>query len=59
MLFDGSVDEGGDVARSSACLVRSLGDCKFAQELIENLDRLCVLGFCGCRVVGDGVHGCD
>lgn len=50
VFFDGPVDECCDVASSSACLVRRLGDAQSAQKLIEDLDRLQILGFGVCRI---------
>lgn len=44
MLFNVTVDEGSDVASSSARLVSGLRYGEFVEKLVKNLDRLLVLG---------------
>ena len=45
MLFNGTIDEGGNVARSSACLIGGFRNTQLAEKLIKHLDRLLVLRF--------------
>ena len=45
VFFDGTIDEGGDVASSSACLIGGFRNTQLAKKLIKHLDRLLILGF--------------
>lgn len=59
MLFDGPIDERGDVAGSSVGLVLSLGDGQLAEQLVEHLDRLGVFRGFGLAAGVSGFHNVD
>lgn len=56
MLFNVAVDERSDVARSSARLVGGLRYGEPVKKLVENLDRLLVLGLRVGGVRGYSLH---
>ena len=59
MLLNVSIDEGSDVACSSARLVRGLGDGQLVQQLIEHLDGFLILALLSGGIRGCGVHDVD
>ena len=59
MLFDVTVDESSNVACSTAGLVCSLRDAQSLEKLIEDFDRLLILGFCVGRIVWHRIHDVD
>lgn len=59
MLLNVAIDESSDVARSSARLIRSLGDGQLVQQLIEHLDGFLVLALLSSGIRRCGVHDVD
>lgn len=59
MLFDGTVDERSDVARSSARLISGFRDVQLAQELFEHLDRFLILRLGVGGIRRDRLHDVD
>lgn len=59
VLFDGTVDERSDVARSSARLISGFRDVQLAQELFEHLDRFLILRLGVGGIGRDRLHDVD
>ena len=59
MLFNITVDESGDVACGTAGLVCSLGDAESIEKLIEDFDRLLILGFGVGGIIWHRIHNVD
>ena len=59
MLLNVTIDEGSNVACSTAGLICGLGEAQSTEQLIKNLDRFLIFGLCVGRVVRHGIHNVD